>query len=205
MSSPGLQLVPDLPQDNPRVSKTRLVTLALLLVAVLGALFGRWMIDSVAMAQDSAESEASSLPLVPDAEWPDPDTIGMREILDGLRARERSLERREQTLMAREADLRQVEVELQQRLGELEAAREAMEELLASADEARDARIRALVKMVESMRSQQAAGVVTELDDELAVSVLSRMNRTKAGKLLAAMNASRAATLAEKLANEPAR
>jgi flagellar motility protein MotE (MotC chaperone) len=164
--------------------------------------------DALAQTEDAEEEAAPKasrdiLTRRPDAEWPNPATAGMREIIDALKARERALERREQSLIARESDLRQVEVDLQTRLKDLRAERAKLELLLTKADEAKEVRIRAIVKMVESMRSGDAAKMVEELDDNLAVSVLHRMNKTKAGKLLAAVEPRRAAFLAEKLAESP--
>jgi len=167
------------------------------------------LVDALAQTEDAgeeAEEDKATNDLLtrrPDAEWPDPETAGMREIIDALKARERALERREQSLIAREADLRQVEADLQTRLEDLQAERAKLEDLLLEADEAKDVRIRAIVKMVESMRSGDAAKMIEELNDDLAVSVLHRMNKTKAGKLLAAMEPRRAAFLAEKLAEAP--
>jgi flagellar motility protein MotE (MotC chaperone) len=138
-----------------------------------------------------------------DTKWPKAETRGMREVLDALKARERALDRREQSLLSREADLRAVERDLEARIDELKVARTELKVLLKAADAAEDARIRALVKMVESMRAGDAANMVTELPNELAVSVLDRMKATKAGKLLAKMAPAKAAFLAEKLANKP--
>jgi flagellar motility protein MotE (MotC chaperone) len=127
----------------------------------------------------------------------------MREVLDALKARERALDRREQSLISREADLRAVERDLEARIDELKVARTGLQAMLQLADEAQEARIKALVKMVESMRAGEAAKMVAELPDPLAVAVLDRMRASKAGKLLAKMAPVKAASLAEKLANEP--
>lgn len=195
------------PPGALRRSRTLVLAACLAVVALVGVHPG--LMDALAQTED-AEEEATApkasrdiLTRRPDAEWPNPETAGMREIIDALKARERALERREQSLIARESDLRQVEVDLQTRLEDLQAERAKLELLLEKADEAKEVRIRAIVKMVESMRSGDAAKMVEELDDNLAVSVLHRMNKTKAGKLLAAVEPRRAAFLAEKLAEAP--
>ena len=195
------------PPGALRRSRTLVLAACLVVVALLGVHPG--LVDALAQTEDAgeeAEAEKPSNDILtrrPDAEWPDPETAGMREIIDALKARERTLERREQSLIARESDLRQVEVDLQTRLEDLQAERAKLELLLQEADAAKEVRIRAIVKMVESMRSGDAAKVVEELDDTLAVSVLHSMNKTKAGKLLAAVEPRRAAFLAEKLAEAP--
>ena len=155
----------------------------------------QWTHHNPAYAQGNAATSSTK--------WPEAESKGMREVLDALKARERALDRREQSLISREADLRAVERDLEARIDELKVARTELETLLKVADQAQDARIRALVKMVESMRSGEAANLVAELPNDLAVAVLDRMKATKAGKLLAKMKPAKAAVLAEKLANEP--
>lgn len=137
------------------------------------------------------------------AATPSAQSPGLQQLADALETRERALERREATLQAREAELRQVEVELQGQVVELEALRAEIQVLLEQADGEREARVQALVKMTESMRSKDAAALLAEVDPDLAVEVLDRMNRTKAGKALAAMPAPTAAALAEDLTRPP--
>jgi len=166
--------------------------IVLLTTCTLGV---QWTHHNPAYAQGNSATSSTK--------WPEAESRGMREVLDALKARERALDRREQSLISREADLRAVERDLEARIDELKVTRTELELLLKAADAAQDARIRALVKMVESMRAGDAAKMVTELPIDLAVSVLDRMKATKAGKLLAKMDATKAAVLAEKLANKP--
>jgi len=172
------------------------VVLSGIVLVSAGTLAIQWTNQSPAFAQGNENAANSS-------QWPEAESRGMREILDALKARERALDRREQSLISREADLRSVERDLESRIDELQAARSELEALLEQADEAREERIKALKNMVESMRAKDAAEMVAELPEDLAVAVLDRMKASKAGKLLAKMNAGKAARLAEKLANEP--
>ncbi|MED5372653.1 MAG: hypothetical protein VX899_16675 [Myxococcota bacterium] len=133
-----------------------------------------------------------------------PRARGTAEVLLGeLDSRERALDRREASLEAREEELRSVEAELEERLTELEAIRAEVQELLAEADAERAEKVTNLVKMVEAMRSAQAAAVIEALEPALAVEVLDQMNRTKAGKALAAMPPATAASLAERMTRRP--
>lgn|GEM_PF-2701557 len=187
------------PPTPPSPPKRRLKSfLVLCAIGLFGAgtLAVQWTNGSTAFAQANENIAA-------DKKWAESDSRGMREVLDALKARERALDRREQSLISREADLRSVERDLEARIEELKAARTELEKMLKLADKATQERISALVKMVESMRSQQAADMVAELPDDLAVAVLDRMKSGKAGKLLAKMKPLKAAGLAQKLANEP--
>ena len=136
-------------------------------------------------------------------ERPAPTSRGMQAVLDALDSRERALERRERSIEARESELRQVESKLDERLAELKSTREAITALLSDADEAEEAQIAGVTKMVSSMRAKQAAGMVGALDDDLAAEVLGRMSGRNAGKLLAALPADVAARLTEKMAQPP--
>lgn len=128
---------------------------------------------------------------------------GVEEMAEALESRSRGLDLREKTLVEREADLRAAEERLTRRMEELEATRAALEGLLRQRDERETAQVAALVRMVEGVRAKDAAPIVAELDEALAVQILGRMNRTKGGKLLAEMPPAKAASLAARLARTP--
>jgi len=130
-------------------------------------------------------------------------TPGMNQLLDALDSRERAMDRREQSIDARESELRAVEEELKGRIEELENLRTELQTLMSEGDAQRNERVEALIKMTESMRGAQAAAVLEEMDQDLAVEVLDGMNRGKAGKALAAMPPAKAAELAEALTLSP--
>jgi len=123
--------------------------------------------------------------------------------MDLLEQKERGLERRAATLEAREADLRAAEAEVKSRLDELKAVRGEIQAMLGQLDEKQQERVTTLVKMMESMRDKQAAAILDETEDVVALEVLMRMNVAKAGKALAKMEPGRAAFFAEKLGAPP--
>lgn len=154
-----------------------------------------WWLGCSAEAADAVEeTPTASAPV-----WPEGDSRGMQEIIASLKSRERALERREDSVQAREDELRAVEAQLEERITELETLRSDIQRLLDDGDEERQRRIKAVIKMTETMRSGDAGTFVAELEPDLAVEVLDGMNPTKAGKVLAAMEPATAATLAEKL------
>jgi flagellar motility protein MotE (MotC chaperone) len=128
---------------------------------------------------------------------------GAEAIMDLLEQKDRGLQRREATLEAREADLRAAEAEVQLRLDELKTVRGDIEGLLSQLDDEQKKRVTTLVKMMESMRDKQAAAILDETEDAVALEVLMRMNVSKAGKALAKMEPARAAFFAEKLGAPP--
>ena len=174
-----------------------MVTLLTGIVLFAGGIFTGSQLDGVATPEALAALTPGPSDVVSS------ESRGMRAVIDALKSRERAMDRRERSIDAREADLRQVETELEERLAELKALRESLAVMLEESDEVREERVRQLTKMVEAMRSKQAAGVFAELDDDLAVQVLRRMNKAKAGKTLAAMQPTRAALLSEMLTQSP--
>jgi flagellar motility protein MotE (MotC chaperone) len=128
---------------------------------------------------------------------------GAEAIMDLLDQKERGLLRREATLETREADLRAAETELQSRLDELKKVRDDIQGMLEELDEKQQKRVTTLVKMMEAMRDKQAALILNEAEDAVALEVLMRMNVAKAGKALAKMQPARAAFFAEKMGRPP--
>ena len=128
---------------------------------------------------------------------------GAEAIMDLLEQKDRGLQRREATLETREADLRAAESELQSRLSELKAVRDDIQDMLEQLDERQEKRVTSLVKMMEAMRDKQAALILNEAEDAVALEVLLRMNVAKAGKALAKMDPARAAFFAEKMGRPP--
>jgi flagellar motility protein MotE (MotC chaperone) len=57
--------------------------------------------------------------------------------------------------------------------------------------------------MMEAMRDKQAAAILNEAEDVVALEVLMRMNVAKAGKAMAKMAPARAAFFAEKMGRPP--
>ena len=128
---------------------------------------------------------------------------GTEALMVLLERKERALQRREDTLTAREADLRAAEEQITTRLEQVEELRAEVSALLQQLDDEQEIRVAGLVKMFESMRPAQAAAILAEVEEEVALEVLMRMNRAKAGKALAVMPATVAAQFADVLGSPP--
>ncbi len=157
-------------------------------------------------ATSSVTEAAEGSPVAPAAAAPpfvpfvqaDP---GVHALASALERRARALDEREHALVGREQGLRDAQAKLDTRLTELTALRALLAADLDRTDARREARVDALVTMVEANRASAIAGMFGALEAPLAVDVLDRMNRQKAGKLLAALPATRAAALATRMAS----
>ena len=137
-------------------------------------------------------------------------------------------ERLEQLRLLREeigvqiAAIHEQRLELAQKYGEVEVLRKQLltdleqkrstvvaeldskrSDILGGAEAKNKDDVAGLVEMIESMRANEAAAVLAQVDSALAVTVLERMSRMKAGKALAQMAPPVAAALAEKMAIKP--
>lgn len=131
--------------------------------------------------------------------WCSTEQQGAIALAEQLHRRELEITRLEQAQAARSQDLVAAEARLAARMTELGALRAELDAKLVQADAEREARLRAVVQMVEANRANAVAPMFQELDPALAVEVLDHMKRSKAGKLLAALPAPQAAALAARM------
>ena len=158
---------------------------------IVGVLLGAVGVYGVSVAQGAPDDGPMSVRATADQ--------GKERLHALLMRKDAALKRREELVENEKQDLRAAEAALQSRLAELQTLRDQIRGMLTELDGEREERVVNLVKMFESMRPKQAAGILEVTDDEIALEVLERMNQGKAGKTLAAMDPERAATLAERI------
>ena len=169
---------------------------------MIGTLLTTWMLGT-AMAQsvdsDQANAEDDARAALMSREVMDAcSSDGLKRVARSLNVREQALARRERLIAQREADLVSAQEEMQRWIQDLEEVRDEIAKMLNTySDE--DKKLDSLKAMVENMRPKQAAEVLSELNEGLAVKVLEAMDESKAGKALAVMKPAKAAKLAEKL------
>lgn len=152
-------------------------------------------------APAAAKTVAEVLP--PD---PQPDiSAAERGLLIDLRHRRAELDARESGLAAREAVLGAAETRLGARVGELTRLQTRLETLEAARKDRDEANWRGLVKVYETMKPSQAAGIFNDLDHDVLLQVLDRMKELKAAPVLAAMLPDRARQATADLAQMRAR
>ncbi len=103
--------------------------------------------------------------------------------------------KKEEMLALKEIELKSLEAEVDKKLNELRTMRMELEKQLGQKDEIEAKRIKQLSRMYEKMEPAQAAGLMSDLDEDLAVQILSGMKAKAAGRLLDAMNKDKATSL----------
>ncbi|WP_457571802.1 MotE family protein [Desulfovulcanus sp.] len=109
------------------------------------------------------------------------------------------LKDKEKELAQKEQSLKLLEKELNARLEQLQKIEASLKKMLEEANVLKDKKIRHLVDMYANMKPKQAAQVLSTVDEDLAVKILSGMRGRKAGEILSYVEAKKAAKLSEKL------
>lgn len=133
------------------------------------------------------------------ARWCAVEQQGAHQLALELRQKERIFNAKEQATLTQSAELQAAQLRLDARIAELKTLRAEIDAQLVKADAEQQARVAALVKMVEANRPGTVSPMFQKLDPKLAVDILNRMNRSKAGKLLTALPPDLAAALAERM------
>ncbi|MBD3179651.1 MAG: hypothetical protein GF417_08570 [Candidatus Latescibacteria bacterium] len=129
-------------------------------------------------------------------DMPEPEAIGnqLEEKISGLKIQLAAMEDRRENFKREERKILDLRGDLEV---EKKAVAESREELLdyldriqtalAESDQEREKRVRKLAKLYDSMDPGEAAGVISNLDMELSVEIISRMKERKAAGLLEAL------------------
>lgn len=104
---------------------------------------------------------------------------------------------KEEKLRLKEIELKTLSSEVDKKLKELKDLRSEVEVLLGKKDDVKIKRAKELSKMYEKMESSQAAGLLADLDTDLAVRILSGMKAKSAGRILDNLPVDKAAELTE--------
>lgn len=92
-----------------------------------------------------------------------------------------------------------MEAELEAKLESLRAMEVKMQNLIKSAEDMQDEKMQHLVDVYSNMKPKQAAQVLENLEESIAVKILAGMSGRKAGEVLSSVRADRAAKLSEAL------
>jgi flagellar motility protein MotE (MotC chaperone) len=124
---------------------------------------------------------------------------GFRDLLAAVQERAQVLGQREEDLEGREAALRDLEKAIAEQASRLEGLAKTAG---AASSGPGDAVGPAVTKIYESMKAEEAAPILDQLDDATVGSILGRMKEKKIGEMLAAMNRERAVAVTRLLSEK---
>ena len=125
------------------------------------------------------------------------------ELFEALKVEQEQLEKKKQEIELREKRLRLLERQVERRLSALLELENSLEEKLQKIKQIENERFRLLVKAYGSMRPSKAAKLIVNMDQEMAVKILSALKSDQVGRILGAMPPEKAASLAEALSGYP--
>lgn len=109
----------------------------------------------------------------------------------------RDANRREADLAARERALTAMEKSIDDKLAEMKRVEASIKKLLDEADAMKDERVKRQVVTYQAMKPKQAAEVLSNMDQDLAVKILTGMKPKVAGEIMTYMKTDKAAKLTE--------
>ncbi len=117
-----------------------------------------------------------------------------------LNERKRELDAREEELARMEQELQTQKAELDKRLADLENTRRSISSVLEEKVQTDDKKVENLVQMYSTMKPQQAAKALEEMDEGLAIEILGRMKKKNAAEVMNLVKSEKVKTFSEKYA-----
>lgn len=122
------------------------------------------------------------------------------EVLEKLSARRHELEQRAGDLDIRENLLKATEVRIDGKIAELRQIKQTIDGLLKKHDAQREAKMKSLVKIYESMKPKDAARIFEKLEIDILMDVVERMREARTAPIMAKMSAAKAKQITAALA-----
>ena len=122
-------------------------------------------------------------------------SLAEERLIVSMQQERAALEARRKSLDQKELALKSLQAEVDKKLDELKALSASMQKLLQQRDEAENKRVEDLSKIYEKMDPSRGAKILGDLDEGLAIRILSRMRSKAAGAILANMDQKKAAAL----------
>lgn len=127
-------------------------------------------------------------------------TMENASVFSALKNKRRELEKKERDLARLDEDLQKQKVEIEKQLKELEVMRREISSVLEKKVTADKESVDKLVGVYSSMKPGNAAQIIDQIDEELAIKVLSKMKKQDAAAILNFIQPKKAQMLSEKFA-----
>ena len=119
----------------------------------------------------------------------------IRERLDALKKKEEDFQKREEALVVQEKSVKE-------QIARLEELRKEIEKLEGNQSSKSEEKVSKLIETFEKMSPKGAAKILDTVNDELALTALSRISTDRLAKILNLMESKRSAKLSEMLTQE---
>lgn len=129
--------------------------------------------------------------------------LASEEIIKDIEEREESVKQKETAISEREKDVEAQKIALKEEVAKLEAMRAEIQGVRGKEIAANEEKINKLIETFETMSPKAAAAVLAKVDEELAVTTLSRLSNVKAGKILSQLDPVKSSKLSEMIAFGP--
>jgi len=150
---------------------------------------------NAAEEKKSDDKKAETITKKEDGAFPDKEFYtkaeveGLRQVLD-----EKS-QQLDQDLDSQKKYIESLKTQLVDHLKKIETARNEIADYMNTRDEKEESKLKKLAKFYEAMDAEQAAPLLKDVQDDLAIKIFDRMDAKKAGTILAQLPANRAARL----------
>jgi len=122
-------------------------------------------------------------------------SVEERRLLLALQQERQNLAQEKESVKNQKKALKRLEAEVDKKLAQLQTTREQIEKLLKEKDAKKIQKIRDLSKMYEKMPAENAARILSTLQEDLAVAILEKMKTKAAARVLSSMNKDKAVQL----------
>ena len=126
--------------------------------------------------------------------------LASEEVIQDIENREKKLQDRETALAEREKEAEAQLKAVKEELAKLENRQTEIQSSRARELAANEEKVNKLIETLESMSPKAAAGVLGGVDEELAVTALTRITSVKAGKILSNLKNEKSSRLSEMMA-----
>ena len=127
-------------------------------------------------------------------------TMKNASVFDALKNKERELEKKERRLARLEEDLQKQKKEIEKQLKELKGIQRNISSKLDKKVTADEKSVEKLVGVYSSMKPKNAATILSQIDQDLAIKVLGRMKKQSAAAILNFIEPQKARVLSEQYA-----
>ena len=126
--------------------------------------------------------------------------LASEEVIKDLESREKKIKQKEESLAEKEKELAAQQLAIKEELNKLEVRQGEIQSNKAKELAANEEKVNKLIDTLETMSPKAAAAVLGGVDEELAVTALSRLSSVKAGKILSNLKNDKSSKLSEMMA-----